>query len=87
MRLSPLALFAGAAALVRGQSLDPNTLSSKKSTVFNGVTVPPPLELTPANFKEEITKTRFLMIKFYRYLASCSRFLCVGQCAPETDSF
>lgn len=66
MWLSPLALFAGAVALVRAQSLDPEAVNSPKSTVFNGITVPPLLELTPANFEEEIKKTKFLMIKHYR---------------------
>lgn len=75
MRLSPFAFLAGAAALVRGQSLDENYVTTKKPTVFNDVTVPPLLELTPLNFEEEVTKTKYLMVKHYRYATSRSQGL------------
>lgn len=67
MRLSPLALLAGIPVLSRAQSLDPDAINSKKATTFNGVTVPPLLEITPSNFEEELKKTKLLMVKHYRY--------------------
>jgi protein disulfide-isomerase len=66
MRLSPFAFLAGVATVSRAQSLDPDTSDSSKATVFDGITVPPLLQLTPANFDEEIKKTRYLVIKHYR---------------------
>lgn len=67
MRLSPFALLAGAAALTRAQSLNKEAMNSKKATTFNGVTVPPLLEITPSNFEDELKQTKYLMVKHYRY--------------------
>lgn len=67
MRLSPFALLAGAAALTQAQSLNKDAMSSKKATTFNGVTVPPLLEITPSNFEDELKQTKYLMVKHYRY--------------------
>jgi protein disulfide-isomerase len=62
MRPSVFALL-GAAALAQAAT------TKKKQvlpTVFNGVTVPPMIELTPTNWETEIAKSRWLMIKHYR---------------------
>jgi protein disulfide-isomerase len=74
MRLSPFALFMGLSALVKASG---ETLVTRESddweeqeplvpTVFNGVTVPPMLELDPSNYKDEIAKSKYLVIKHYR---------------------
>lgn len=67
MRFAPLATLTAAAALVKGQSLDPEAINAKKATVFNDIKVPPLMELTPSNFDEEINKTKFMLVKHYRY--------------------
>lgn len=69
MRLSVLALLASALALARAGSLDEfdTDESAPKSTTFNSQTVPPLLDLTPQNWKDEVNKTKWLMVKFYRY--------------------
>ena len=67
MRLSSFALLAGVAGVTQAQSLDKDAINSKKATTFNGVKVPPLLEITPNNFEEELTKTKYLMVKHYRY--------------------
>ncbi|QPG94813.1 hypothetical protein C2857_007043 [Epichloe festucae Fl1] len=67
MRLSVLALLASALALARAESLGESDTdeSAPKSTTFNSQTVPPLLELTPQNWKDEVNKTKWLMVKFY----------------------
>lgn len=75
MRLSPFALLAGAVALAQAQSLSfgKDAASAKKSTTFNGVTVPPLLELNPSNFDDEMKQTKYLMVKHYRYFSPSLR--------------
>jgi protein disulfide-isomerase len=63
MRLSPLAILAGVAA----RGLAEEETNPVKPSTFNGKTVPPLKELTPANWEEEIKKSKFLMVKHYRY--------------------
>lgn len=63
MRLSPLAILAGLAA----RGLAEEEANPVKPSTFNGKTVPPLKELTPANWEEEIKKNKFLMVKHYRY--------------------
>jgi protein disulfide-isomerase len=62
MRLSLLSLLVGASALVAAGD------EKKKGgpTTFNGITVPPLLELTPQNFDEEIVKTKWMFVKQHR---------------------
>lgn len=65
MRFSPLAVLAGLTALVHAEeSINPVT----DPTVFNGVSVPPLLELSPTTWEEELKKNKFLMVKHFRYL-------------------
>lgn len=59
------AFLAGAAALALAEPKDKS--SASKGTEFNGVAVPPLLELTPANFAEELKKSKHLVVKHYRY--------------------
>jgi protein disulfide-isomerase len=63
MRLSSLAILAGWAA----RGLAEEEANPVKPSTFNGKTVPPLKELTPANWEEEIKKNKFLMVKHYRY--------------------
>lgn len=66
MRLSPLALLAGAWALARAQSLTEEDDPKKENTYFNSIKVPPLLELSPANWEAETSQTRWMMVKHYR---------------------
>jgi protein disulfide-isomerase len=65
MRLSPSILLAGAASLLATPALAKPKVP--KPTVFNGITVQPLFELTPANYEEEIKKTKYTLVKHYRY--------------------
>lgn len=68
MRLSSLAFLAGLTAFALGQAVkDEKADPTKQDTVFKGVTVPPMLELTPKNWATESKKSRWLMVKHYRY--------------------
>lgn len=61
MRLSSLLSLLGAAVLVTaGDEKEPGP------TVFNGISVPPMLELTPKNFNKEIVGTKWMLVKHYR---------------------
>ncbi|KAI5463299.1 hypothetical protein BGZ63DRAFT_188740 [Mariannaea sp. PMI_226] len=81
MRISPLALLAGAVALV---SADPIPTESKdiktEDTKTEDVTAetssaPPLLELTPVNWEEEMKKSKYIMVKhFSPYCPHCIDF-------------
>ncbi|KAL6914068.1 hypothetical protein ACHAPO_002516 [Fusarium lateritium] len=72
MRFSPLATVAGLSAFVLADEVK-NPVS--EPSVFNGKTVPPLLELTPANWEEQTKKNKFLMVKhFSPYCKHCTRF-------------
>jgi protein disulfide-isomerase len=80
MRPSVFALF-GAAALAQAA-----TTKKKQAlpTVFNDVTVPPMIELTPSNWETEIAKSRWLMIKHYSpYCPHCQDFAPIYQTLYE----
>lgn len=64
MRLSPSVLLAGAATLLAAPALAKPKVA--KPTEFNGITVPPLLELNPTNYEEEIKKTKYILVKHYR---------------------
>ncbi|KAF7558730.1 hypothetical protein G7046_g5431 [Stylonectria norvegica] len=84
MRLSPLAILAGASALARAQSLSEVTDSKIPSTTFNSINVPPLLELTPANWESEINQTQWLLIKHYSpYCPHCIDYAPTYQTAYE----
>lgn len=76
MRFSPIVLLVGASSLVRAEGDADAALKVQKGepTTFNGVEVPPFLELTPSNIAEEMKNNKFLMVKHYRYCGdiSCS---------------
>jgi protein disulfide-isomerase len=65
MRFLNLSLLFGAAALVAADSFYDDE-APREATVFNGVTVPPMLELTPANWEEEHKVSKYLLVKHYR---------------------
>lgn len=67
MRLLQLALFAVSAVVAVAEEDD-----TPKPTKFNGVTVPPLMELTPSNWAEQVNKTQFLMVKHYRYACAAT---------------
>ncbi|KAJ4270048.1 hypothetical protein NW762_001721 [Fusarium torreyae] len=64
MRLSPLAILAGLSAFAWAEE-DTNPVTDP--TTFNGKMVPPLLELTPLNWEEELKKSKFMMVKHYRF--------------------
>ncbi|KJZ79936.1 hypothetical protein HIM_00650 [Hirsutella minnesotensis 3608] len=74
MRLQAVALLAGAA--VRGWAQETVDSSSEpQKTTFNGVSVPPLLELTAASWKHEADRTRWLAVKHYSpYCPHCQDF-------------
>ncbi|KAF4979873.1 hypothetical protein FZEAL_4007 [Fusarium zealandicum] len=64
MRVSSLAMLAGLSAFAQaGKQFNPFT----DPTTFNGIEVPPFLELTPTTFDAELKKTKFMMVKHFRY--------------------
>lgn len=77
MRLSSLVwgLLLGAVTHVAAQEEEEEIPAdySQEYTQFDGKTVPPLLELTPANFDQEIKASKYLLVKHYRWvLTSCS---------------
>ncbi|KAK4660853.1 hypothetical protein QC762_122730 [Podospora pseudocomata] len=85
MRLRNLFLF-GAAALATASppSADTEDDITRENTYFNGKKVPPILELTPANYKEELKKSKFLMVKhFSPWCGHCQEFLPTFQTLYE----
>lgn len=72
MRLSSLAwgLLLGATARVAAQDdFEDDEIPEDKSletTTFDGIKVPPMLELTPDNFETEIKKSKYMLVKHYR---------------------
>lgn len=81
MRLSSLAwgLLLGATARVAAQDdFEDDEIPEDKSletTTFDGIKVPPMLELTPDNFDTEIKKSKYILVKHYRCVPgpqSCS---------------
>lgn len=67
MRLSSFAVLTGAMALAGAQLMPDEEDFKKEATYFNDKKVPALLELTPANWEAEITKTKYLFVKHYRY--------------------
>ncbi|RDA88097.1 hypothetical protein CP532_5274 [Ophiocordyceps camponoti-leonardi (nom. inval.)] len=71
MRLLALALILGAAAPGWADDTD----AQPEATSFNSITVPPLVDLTPANWKDEVAKSRWLAVKHYSpYCHHCQRF-------------
>lgn len=65
MRLTSLALWLGASALTAAQAIGADKDGADHS-VFNGKNVPPVMELTADNFDDEVKKTKFMVVKYYR---------------------
>jgi protein disulfide-isomerase len=65
MRLFTLPLLFSAAALVVADSTDDDE-EAREATHFNGIKVPPMLELTPANWEKEYKASKYLLVKHYR---------------------
>lgn len=63
MRITSILPLFGAATLARAQYHTKPT----EPTQFNGVEVPPLLELTPATHDDEVKSTEFTMVKYHRY--------------------
>ncbi|KAK2606071.1 hypothetical protein QQS21_003466 [Conoideocrella luteorostrata] len=77
MRPSVLSLLAGAWALVRAEPLGDSETDkdASKGTTFNSKPVPPLLELTASNWKDEVNKTKWLLVKHYSpYCGHCMEF-------------
>lgn len=69
MRFSPFALLAGAVALASAETLsEKEEISKKDTTTSDGLAVPALLELTPTNWQTELKKSKFIMIKHFRYV-------------------
>lgn len=66
MRLSSL-LFLGATALAASTIGKKKKGTEKEDTYFNGVKIPPMLQLTPDTFEPEIHRSKFMIIKHFRY--------------------
>ncbi len=81
MRLSPSVLLAGAATLLAAPALAKPRVP--KPTVFNGITVQPFLDLTPANYEEEIKKTKYILVKHFRYQSLCLASLVYHFVSPS----
>ncbi|UPK97327.1 hypothetical protein LCI18_008262 [Fusarium solani-melongenae] len=72
MRFSALAVLAGLAAFTHAEE---ETNPVTDPTTFNGVSVPPLLELSPTTWEEELKKNKFLMVKhFSPYCKHCTHF-------------
>lgn len=93
MRLNALALLAAATAVGQAQHLEKQNptegiLASEtpvsKSPVSDSVPVPPSLELTPGNWTEAISSTRWLLVKHYSpYCPHCLDFAPIYEAAHE----
>lgn len=65
MRLLPFSLLFGAAALSAAASAADDENPDRENTYFNQKKVPPMLELTESNWDQEITASKWLMVKHY----------------------
>jgi protein disulfide-isomerase len=69
MRLILLPLLFGAAVWAAAASSDSSDEEGAgENTYFNGIKVPPMLELTQDNWEEEYKSSQWLMVKHYRYM-------------------
>lgn len=67
MRLLPLSLlFWAASALAADVEYDEEEYPVLETTYFNGVAVPPLLDLTPQTWDQELNSSRWLMVKFFK---------------------
>jgi len=65
MRFSRLISLLGVSSLVRA---DDKKDDKNGPTTFNGLEVPPLLELTPETYDKVAKEHKFLMVKHYRYI-------------------
>ncbi|KAL7950351.1 thioredoxin domain-containing protein [Trichoderma barbatum] len=70
MRLTPFTLLSGLAALglfgsSAAASADDEDSVGPENTYFDSLMVPPLIDLTPDNFDEEVSKSKYLLVKHY----------------------
>jgi protein disulfide-isomerase len=68
MRLTSLALLFSAVTLGITQVIGADTTDDpeKEDTYFDGIRVPPLLELTADNFEDEAKASKFLVVKYFK---------------------
>ena len=64
MRLSSWFLLG--ASLISATAAQDEDDTTRENTYFNGVKVPPALDLTPDNFEKTVSSTKWIFIKHYR---------------------
>lgn len=70
MRLTPFTLLSGFAAfglLGSAAAADDEDSKAPANTYFDSVAVPPLIDLTPDNWEKEVGKSKWLLVKHYRY--------------------
>jgi protein disulfide-isomerase len=67
MRFLPLLFLLGASAVGPALAIDQDEDPSRENTYFDGVMVPPTLDLTPDTFEKEIKRSRWMVVKHFRY--------------------
>lgn len=65
MRLIGIALVAASAILAAAED--------GQETIFNGVKVPPFMQLSQSNWETEIKKSKWTMVKHFRYASNLRR--------------
>lgn len=80
MRLTSFTLLSGLAAFgLFGSSVAAaEDSNAPKETFFDSLPVPPLMELTPKNFTEVASQTKWLLVKHYRYDIPPSPSFAVG---------
>jgi protein disulfide-isomerase len=61
MRLATILTLLGASTLAHGKGK-----KAPEPTTFNGIEVPPLLELTPDNYDQELKDSTYVMVKHHR---------------------
>lgn len=77
MQLTPFTLLSGLAAFgLFGSSAaaDDKDSTGPANTYFDSVAVPPLIDLTPDNWEKEVGKSKWLLVKHYRYSGRPSNF-------------
>lgn len=68
MKIAFLTLFLGASARGLAQAINAKSQDdlTAKSTYFDGIQVPPLLELTTSNVENEFSQTKYMVVKYGR---------------------
>ncbi|KIH89414.1 protein disulfide-isomerase [Sporothrix brasiliensis 5110] len=95
MRLSSLLPFLGMAVVTvaaddakpeakAGAKAEAKSDDVEKPTIFDGIKVPPLINLTPKNFEEQLNSTKYLYVKHYSpYCHHCKKFAPAFQTTYE----